>query len=430
MRIDDPRLNNSQFAEVESHVSTADALARARLKYGNHITLINQKEKEVGSILGSKKVYVVNVWLNPPSQTRSAINNLQQGQSNQQGQLNYDQRNNPSALEQKPKEKSFLENDLLQQLFDKVSKIDEAQSKLGEMQSKIMKNGSSKQNYKEEGFEELANIYDVLVNENDFSPAFAKHIVDSVKKSLYGDELENKESVESEVLKEIGRGLSFFEPKLDSTPRVFILVGTTGIGKTTTIVKLTAINLIANPNLDIRLINMDNYKIGAKEQLDTYADVLHRPVITIYDPASELGKVVEDTRDSDLILVDTSGSSPHEVIRLADLKTALDHFGKRAEVHLALCASTKESDVRDILSNFELYRCKSVLITKLDETRRIGSLIAPLIEKRIPISYLTTGQNVGVNEIEKATLKSIWERLNGFSDNVINKLLQQLEESV
>jgi flagellar biosynthesis protein FlhF len=208
-----------------------------------------------------------------------------------------------------------------------------------------------------------------------------------------------------------------------------VLIGPTGVGKTTTITKLAALNVGSEEQAtDIRFINMDNYKIGAEQQLGKYAEIMHRPFISIYNFDKSLDEAINETRQSELVLVDTSGSSPYEIARLADLSTALNKFGKGREVYLTISASTKESDVLEILSMFKILQYKAIILTKLDETKRIGPILGPLIERREAIAYLTMGQVVRVNEIASADIGPIWARLNGFSKHILDKVLRQLDD--
>jgi flagellar biosynthesis protein FlhF len=177
-----------------------------------------------------------------------------------------------------------------------------------------------------------------------------------------------------------------------------IQVGPTGVGKTTTIAKLAAIfSLGAAPGmqpLSVRIITIDAFRMGAKEQIEKYADILFIPVSAPKDQADLRKTLALYREDVDLILVDTIGRSPQDAVELGEMKILLDACGSQAEVYLALSAATKYSDIRDILRQFEPFRYRSVIVTKLDETKRIGNVISALSEGGKSAAYITYGQVV------------------------------------
>jgi flagellar biosynthesis protein FlhF len=98
------------------------------------------------------------------------------------------------------------------------------------------------------------------------------------------------------------------------------------------------------------------------------------------------------------------------------MKQLLEACGSSADVHLALAATTKSSDMREILQQFEPFGYKSVIITKLDETLHVGNILSALGERRCPVSFLTTGQRVPV-DIERASAMRFLLSLEGFRVN-------------
>jgi flagellar biosynthesis protein FlhF len=397
---------NTNVVKVTSSVSYDDAIARAKLQYGVNIKIISQRTVESSSFLGmgGRRTYEIDVWLNPPTKT------VQQGPT-------------PSDL---IKAAAVVQAEKQEEVFNRIlSQLSQIQDRLDE-DKQVRRQPQAR---KEELSNELTRIKTILIKENDFSETLADDIINSVKEDLSVAEAEDGDYVEEVTLKELRSRMSFYKSTARGKPRVCVLVGPTGVGKTTTIVKLAVINLKQGERpADIRFINMDNYKIGAEKQLGSYAKIMDKPFISLYDLEEDLNKAITETKDSDLILVDTSGSSPYEITRLASLSEALSKLGSHKEVYLAVSASTKESDVHEILSMFKVLHYKAVILTKLDETKRIGPILAPLIERREPIAYVTTGQNVGPDDIEEAGIAPVWRKLNGFTKNVVDKVLRQLED--
>jgi flagellar biosynthesis protein FlhF len=104
---------------------------------------------------------------------------------------------------------------------------------------------------------------------------------------------------------------------------------------------------------------------------------------------------------TDMIIVDTTGRSPKDSAKLGEMKQVLDACGAKAEVHLTVSASTKTDDLLHMMRQFEPFNYGAVLLTKLDETRHVGSIISALAEKDKPVSYITDGQIVP-RDIKKA----------------------------
>jgi len=145
------------------------------------------------------------------------------------------------------------------------------------------------------------------------------------------------------------------------------------------------------------MITIDAYKIGAKAQLVDYGDMLDIPVAYI-DNRRDLRREIDLYReDTDLILVDTIGRSPRDSAKLGEMQELLEACGSKAEIHLAMSASTKTSDMEHILQQFEPFNYQAVILTKLDETRHIGNVISALAERGKPVSYITDGQEAHKN---------------------------------
>ena len=95
------------------------------------------------------------------------------------------------------------------------------------------------------------------------------------------------------------------------------------------------------------------------------------------------------------------------------MKNILNVENLNPEVHLSLSASTKSSDLSNIIRNYEPFGYDSVIITKCDETKQIGNIISVLFDKHKSISYITDGQRVPRN-IKKADKIDMLIRLTGF----------------
>ncbi len=153
-----------------------------------------------------------------------------------------------------------------------------------------------------------------LLSENEFTYTYITSMVARLRKELSMEELEDFQIVQDRILGWVLDSVSVSPMLEDDGPRVVILIGPTGVGKTTTIAKLAAIHSLGTKGekqKSVRLITIDNYRIGAKQQIETYGDIMGVPV-TCVETYQELQKQVLIYKDTDLVLIDTIGKSPKD----------------------------------------------------------------------------------------------------------------------
>ncbi|MDI6703094.1 MAG: flagellar biosynthesis protein FlhF [bacterium] len=192
--------------------------------------------------------------------------------------------------------------------------------------------------------------------------------------------------------------------KLDSHPKVVILVGPTGVGKTTTLAKLAA-DFAFEKDCKVALITIDTYRIAAVEQLKTYAEILGVPLHIVFSP-QEFGEAIRQLENFDLILVDTAGRSQRNHQQMQELKIFIENCGFELESILLLSATTKYKEMLDITESFKKVSFNKILFTKLDETVTFGPILNILTKVPKPLCYVTLGQNVP-EDIEVADPKKI-----------------------
>lgn len=190
---------------------------------------------------------------------------------------------------------------------------------------------------------------------------------------------------------------------LDESKKVSILIGPTGVGKTTTLAKLAA-QYHFQKEKSVGLITIDAYRIAAIDQLKTYAHIMSLPLKVALTP-EELEKCINDYEDMDIILVDTPGRSQLNTIEIRNIEEFLE-AAQPADTHLLIPTSLKESDSIACIETFAPDYVQNLLFTKLDETLSFGSIINVCMKARKPISYLTTGQNVP-DDIKLAEVNSL-----------------------
>jgi len=256
-----------------------------------------------------------------------------------------------------------------------------------------------------------------LLSLNDFSASFSRAVEERMKKEFSLDQLDDFDAVQDTVVDWIGESIRVYKDEgFQARPRVMVLVGPTGVGKTTTIAKLAAaygIGGAGNRPLDVRMITIDNYRIAAKQQIEIYGHIMGIPVSCVENFEDLRKTIALYSQDVDLILVDTIGKSPRDYLKLAEMKELLSACGNGADVHLAVSATTKSSDMREALQQFEPFNYRSVVVTKLDETVRIGNVVSALAEKGKSVSYITDGQRVP-QDISRASVVRFLLNLEGF----------------
>ncbi|NIZ18678.1 hypothetical protein [Entomospira culicis] len=397
---------------IETADTLDEALAKLNQKYGSRILSVTHRYKTEGGILGlgGREVVQVEAYImeEEPDSRRQII------------EKKAEEIREATRIAEQVKRENDLSK-VMQTLLQKMETLEHH----------VEKNSLRTPTVQEEnGHPSLQRIRSILIEDNDFSPFFADSLIEAIKKDFSLGELDDFALVEEAILQEIANKLSFARELPKSGTRVIVLVGPTGVGKTTSLVKMATLALTRYGSrdvpLDIRLFNMDIYRVGAKEQLGAYGEILGVEPATIYD-AEELKNALQQAKDADYVFIDTTGNSPRDTVKLAEVQKILE-VTRNADIHVAVSATTKESDIREILSRFVIFGYKSVIITKMDETRKIGSVLSPIIEKRVPIAFITTGQEVLPANIKSGSVARIWERMMGFSDEVLDRMIEKAEE--
>ncbi len=211
-------------------------------------------------------------------------------------------------------------------------------------------------------------------------------------------------------------------------------VGPTGVGKTTTLAKIAA-RLKFLCKRDGVLICVDGYRLGAKEQLARYANLMDIPM-EIARTNKDLLKLFAHYKEKDFIFVDTTGRNPFSSVHKMELQRLFDSVpGLMAQVMLS--ATSKREDLMGAISFYKQFPLAGWSLSKIDETRSLASSVFSVIEAELPLSYVTNGQRVPedikfVNPIEIAQtalepLKGL-ERLFGVpshADDINSKVVPE-----
>lgn len=180
----------------------------------------------------------------------------------------------------------------------------------------------------------------------------------------------------------------------ENGPKTLIFMGPTGVGKTTTIAKIAS-HFAVEEKKKIAMLTADTFRIAAAEQLRTYANILEVPFRVIYTE-EELEAAISDFRDYDYIFVDTTGHSHQNEELLEKMKKLLATAAEAGEsqAFLVLSTTTKYRDLQRISSSYKEIADYQLILTKLDETSTLGSLLNLKLFTDADIAYVTCGQNV------------------------------------
>ncbi len=176
-------------------------------------------------------------------------------------------------------------------------------------------------------------------------------------------------------------------------PRLIAFIGTTGVGKTTTLAKI-ATNLVLKAKKKAMLLTIDTYRVAATYQISTYADIIGVPYEIIYKESDFL-PCIKKYQDVDVILIDTAGRSQHNNLEVLELSKFLyPGHDINIEIFLVISSSIKYRDMQDIVKNFGKVQFNKLIFTKTDETTTWGPMISLAYEADRPMVYISNGQNV------------------------------------
>jgi flagellar biosynthesis protein FlhF len=172
---------------------------------------------------------------------------------------------------------------------------------------------------------------------------------------------------------------------------VAAFVGPTGVGKTTTIAKLAAA-LSFQKKMKVALISIDNYRVGAFEQLKAYASIMGLVCVPAFN-SQDLSSALDRMKSMDMVLIDTAGHSHFDRVKIDEI-LQLIQTDFRISTHLVLSVTSESTIMKDAASAFSVFNPETLVFTKIDETRRCGKILDQVSDLKLPVSLIANGQRV------------------------------------
>ena len=243
------------------------------------------------------------------------------------------------------------------------------------------------------------------------APDVANIVVDRL------EPIENMRSLWHAPLAELAQLIPVRETSILEEGGVFALVGPTGVGKTTTIAKIASQFAMNHWADDIALVSADSFRIGAREHLQAFANILG---VKVYSASSseELSATLERLKSKKLVLIDTEGRSPRD----RTLANRLASYGRnqdRVRFFLTLSAATQEAGLDEAVREFDKVPLEGCIITKVDEAAQLGCVISTLVRHDLRAAFFSDGQRIP-EDLHPSASKKLW---------LVNQAVECMERS-
>jgi flagellar biosynthesis protein FlhF len=252
------------------------------------------------------------------------------------------------------------------------------------------------------------------LRDNEVDEEVIQFIIKRVSMKLPNPEAISSEKIEQTLFSVIEQLFSEGVDPHTTTSEAFIaLVGPTGVGKTTTIAKLAAAQVIERRQ-KVGLLTTDTFRIAAVEQLKTYANILNAP-FEVVDQAHELVPAMKSLKDCDVVFMDSAGRNYLEGEYIEEINQYL-RLDVPQENYLVLSMTSRWRDMKKIVEQMKSVPIDKLILTKWDETTCFGVALNMVYHYPYPLSYLCLGQGVP-DDIMKADPKFMAKKLLGVDDS-------------
>ena len=217
-----------------------------------------------------------------------------------------------------------------------------------------------------------------------FSPALIRKMLDALPATVTDENAWAAGVLERNML------TNEAEMSMEDQGGVYALIGSTGVGKTTTTAKIAAGFAARHGAANLGLITLDAYRVGAHEQLRAYGRILGVPVHTAHDRAS-LEDLLELLAAKKMVLIDTAGMAQRDG-RTRELLEMLAH--RSIKKVLVVDASSQGETIDDVIINWKASACTGVILSKIDEAVKLAPALDALIRHKLKNIGVANGQRV------------------------------------
>lgn len=289
---------------------------------------------------------------------------------------------------QKPKDSAKEDSKQLNDIYQEISKLND---KIKLIQNTLWEE-KAPTNMSINIPQEFAEIYRIAR----LSGMNKDHLEEIMRLSIEFMPLKMREQSKTikRYFREVLRKMIYCRQENEIGKKIIMFVGPTGVGKTTTLAKLAArYSQILEHKKKVGIITLDDYRIGAMEQLAWYARKMRISIDSVSESSDFLNKV-DALSYCDYILIDTAGRSQHDKSKINELKRFAKLDDYKIDVALVLQTTTKYEDLKDCYNAFGELNIDTFIFSKLDEARGLGNIFSLVYDTKKPISYLSIGQEV------------------------------------
>ncbi|WP_128894224.1 flagellar biosynthesis protein FlhF [Longirhabdus pacifica] len=298
-----------------------------------------------------------------------------------------------------------LQQEVTSKPSDEVSPLSHASKQAEVKQNLASTNDESMQSIQEQ-MQQMKQWIGTLVKEKDDTFAPLKQLEQKLKKAEVSEAI-----IESLTLSMIEHGSNVVDSDWEDlvkqklhqilTPekvgdmkqetKMVHVVGPTGVGKTTTLAKLAANEMLKGKK--VGFITSDTFRIAAVEQMKTYAKILNAPCEIVNSP-KDVEKAYHKLTYCDIIFMDTTGKNFCDEVHVSETISYLNIVPVPTETFLVVSLNSKYSDMKIIIDNFSKFQVDKIIFTKADETNSLGTIVNVAHDFPYQLSYITFGQNV------------------------------------
>jgi flagellar biosynthesis protein FlhF len=206
-----------------------------------------------------------------------------------------------------------------------------------------------------------------------------------------------------QLLDLVGSQLNAVDEEVIDKGGVFAVIGTTGVGKTTTVAKLAARYALKHGRESVALITTDAFKMGGQDQLLTFGKLLNIPVEVAVD-AEQLTNALKRAMDKKLVLIDSAGMSERDIKLNRHLSRIKMHDAYPKNI-LIVSATSQLGLAEQVISQYDHAEVHAAILTKTDEAINLGSGLSTLLKSQLPLAYSCYGQ--GLSDIRLAKITSL-----------------------